>query len=228
MNYISKLVFCLSSLLPVLAFGQLHAPASFGSYADEFVSKLDFPNVSGGSTLTVKCAGRITDRGKFGTIICLDDPDFNGDSSIPRDVGSEIARMAQDVRVNPARVDGRRVEVWYNFSVRFQLKNGAEHIEIIDNHFRNKDNYGDNYVGAQRYNGDMSSCARNLRGAVFLQASISEGGEVQNVSQLGNSSSGGSCAGQLVEDMQSSAYIPAFFEGNPVASTYVEIFTKTD
>ncbi len=59
MNYISKLVFCLSSLLPVLAFGQLHAPASFGSYADEFVSKLDFPNVSGGRTLTVKCAGRI-------------------------------------------------------------------------------------------------------------------------------------------------------------------------
>ena len=228
MNYISKLMLCLGLLMPMLTMGQTHTPASFGSYKEDFLSKIDFPDINEGNPLTIKCAGRITDRGKFDTIICLDDANFDGDKEISRNTGSEIAKVTESIRVNPARVDGRRVEVWYNFSVVFQVVNGAQQVDLVDNHFRNSDSYGEEYIAAQRYNGDLSSCISSLRGAVFMQASISEGGEVQSVTPMGNNSSGGGCTDRLMEDMQQSTYIPAFFDGNPVASTYVEIFTGTN
>jgi hypothetical protein len=216
------LVFVTSALLSVAASAQdAPAPASFGEYADRFVSKIDFPDISAETPLNVRCAGHVTKRGVFDTILCLGDPEFKGDADLARKVGGEIAEVVRDVRLNAAKVDGSRVEVWYNFSVKFELNGGEENVSVVDHHFRNGDTDA-NYVAAQRYNGDAASCASRLKSAIFIEATVNADGEVESVEPV--SADDEDCANELVAKMQESRYIPAHRNGAPVSSKYVEIF----
>lgn len=198
-------------------------PASFGDYADQFVGKLDFPRITADTPLNMRCAGHVTKRGVFDTIICLGDPNFKGDSKVTADVGKEISEVVANVRVNAAKVDGSRVEVWYNFSVKYEIDGGEQHISVVDHHFRNGD-HGSDFVAAQRYNGDLASCASRLSSAIFIEATVNESGQVQSVSPMNGASD--KCADDLVASMQDSTYIPAHQNGAPVSSKYVEIFYK--
>ncbi len=225
MKIVPKILAVCVSVFSFTAFGQELVPATFGSKAESLIDKLDFPDISEDTPLAVKCAGRITSRGVFDSLLCLNDSNFKGDSSLPREVGAEVSKIAANVRVEPAKVDGKRVKVWYSFTILFENRGGTEHVEIVDNHARNQSEYGVAYQAAQRYEGDVPSCASNLSSAVFVQASVSDSGQVQDVSPMGNAEMN-SCTERLIANLQESTYIPAMSDGSPVASTYVEIFHR--
>lgn len=226
MNKVSKLlIVLLGSSVSILAYGFEVSPANFGTFTADFVEKLSFPKIDDGSPLTVKCAARISARGKFDSIVCFDDPGFKGERRISRSAGAAIAKIARNSRIFPARVDGRRVQVWYNFSVLYRHQGGEETIQIIDNHLRNQADYGTNYIAAQRYNARTRVCS-GLRSAVIIRAAISESGEVANVSPLQENPSEANCTRKIIQAMEGSAYIPAYYEGDAVASTYIEIFVE--
>ncbi|MEZ5490862.1 MAG: hypothetical protein R3F50_11140 [Gammaproteobacteria bacterium] len=209
-------------LFSSFAFPAEFLPAQFGDLAENFIDRLSLPELDEGQMMLVRCAGSISNRGKFSSAVCYENED---QTNLSKKAGATILRAMRVSRIHPALVDGVHAWVWYNFSVLYKQDGPEQSIQVVDNHLINADVYGMNYTSAQRYDRKSWRCRfRGKKHHAVLTATISASGEITETSLIGDEAMSRTCRDSIVHAVEQSKFIPATIEGKPVSSTYAEIF----
>lgn len=173
-----------------------------------------------GERLVIKCGVIIRINGRFSRPYCYNDI---GDVGYSREVSRIVRRATRNIRLDPPRVDSRRVSVWFNFAIIFTQEGGQQTIQVVENHLLNEAEYGLNYIAAQRWDFGNLNCDLLPNKRFSVTAFVAETGELTGFGET-ESSSFDYCVRMLQRDMRRSQFIPATVAGLPVPSTYEELF----
>lgn len=203
-----------------------HRPASFDHPEDSLVSRIEFPELRGDSTAVIRCAVQVSRSGKMEDNGCY--VNEAGDETFIKAI-NEAARKA---RLVPAMANGQPLRVYVQYQVEFR-KEGDEETVTIYNHPGVEENvkaYGVNHIAAQRALGDdepwQKICPSRNRFAVLVRAHVAWDGRPSSVSFTpGNAMPITSrCEDAIRQTVLNSVFTPAFADGEPVPSTFVEPF----
>jgi len=225
----------LSLLLVSLAsgvYGQDFQPAVFGDYKQDFISKIEIPELTNAFTITILCSGVISTRGRFDpdkVALCYEVYDIQGlDPDQMEEIVDSVVFATRNLRVNEASVDGKRKRVWFNFHVQIIKQEETLAIKVNENHLRIAEEYGNEYVSAQRY------AVRRARGPfctapldmLFISVTtvVSEVGLPSQMKITEDINPDKRCLDSINVKLERSAFIPAFFDLEPISSIYIEPF----
>ncbi len=229
---ISGAIFSLSSAAEETPAESRFVPATFKPGEDSLESRFFVPKSREDKELTIFCNALISVRG------VIEEQQCNWDhKNKPYRIPAE--NSIRNVRLNPASVDGEKVIAYIKYALKIEHKGGESSIKMYPHHFVNSQYYGDDYIAPQSYvpgtdlYADESiffgkpwierevarKCIRSAR--VFLKMKIENDGGVSDVAVI-DKPSPKSCGDSIAEAAKKGTYIPAFFQGKPVASIYVE------
>lgn len=224
-------------LLPVLCLMAITAyaeesfrPAHLG-YEDEdrrLLKILKFPEIKGDVSVTLLCFTQLEASGKMENTACIAKDQFDGPFAAVMNLAGKKARMA------PAEIDGKNVKVFVQFRAEFKQKGEDRTVKIVLNpgEPENVGVYGEEHVAAQRVIGSkepwMAICPQRAQYAVWAKAFVGEDGNAENpsVEHSGGVMPTATCQNAIMETVLASRYIPAFVDGLPVPSTFVELFSN--
>jgi hypothetical protein len=142
-----------------------------------------------------------------------------------------VSRKTKSSRITPATVDGKDEEVDFQFSVVFTRVGETETIDVYTNNRKNLDRFGPDYVSAQRYSPYELPDDCKLRRLSFLileVAVVTVEGTVResdlHVDEVGIAKT---CDVALRAITKNSRFVPAFHEGLPVESVWVNPWILT-
>ena len=108
------------------------------------------------------------------------------------------------------------VQVYVSVSISSSDKTPI--VNIRENHLYNASTYGPNYISAQGYDLRDWRCLKNDYGLVIFD--VDSNGSVGNITDY-NDALSKKCFNSVKKSINGSKYIPAFYEGEPVASKLV-------
>jgi len=209
-------------------FAATFTPATFVEGKRSLKNLLDFPKIDGDVSVTVSCTSIGTANGRIREAKCSAANDPSQKFAIA------VNRRAKSARINPATVDGRKEKVDFQFTVVFSRTAGEESIDVYVNNQKNTDRFGPDYISAQRYSPYElpDVCKERRLSFLILEVAVVTADGAVKESDLHVDSVGipNTCEVQLREITKSSRFIPAFYEGSPVESVWVNpwIATATD
>lgn len=215
----------LSVLLPGLHAMAAGSPATFEHPEDALLPRIKFPELRGDATGRILCTSYVERSGKIDKTGCfLNQP---SDQVFVK----AVVEGARKARMTPASVNGRPFAVYVQYIVEFSKK-GDDEIIIIHNHpgvTENVEVYGVDHIGAQRGQTKepwMNECPKRVRFAVWARAHVAETGEPSSISltRAEGAAITERCEDAIIETLQQSTFVPAYADGEPVPSTYVEPF----
>jgi hypothetical protein len=186
------------------------------------VGRIEFPDSPEDIVVLVFCDVTVTRAGDFQQSICRSDHEEK--IRFTRAVEKNI----DIIQVTPARVDGSEVEVYFQYTVRFEKQSDTESITLFPHQFVGIQGPGDGYIGPQRFHspvitvGLLSKC----RGSYLIWYGMTipaEGGKPEDVQAL-NESDNGNCRRHTKTVVEQGRYIPAFLYGVPTRAPYREIW----
>ena len=141
-------------LLPIYSISQssdlaqtTFVPAVFENSPFSLQNRIGFPNVVGDVDITIRCVTTVGESGSMGEPSCIAAGSGNENAFL-----QEVVRSSRISKVSPARVNGSVVRVnMFQYMVNFKRENNKESIAVFPNHGRNENEYGREYVAAQRY-----------------------------------------------------------------------------
>lgn len=214
----------LLSLLATDALAQ-RVPATFGSGEKSLPALIEFPELKGDTSVTLRCAALVEPKGNMEMNGCY--AENPADQLFIRN----IVEAAKDARVVPATVDGKAQTVYLQYRVRFVKKGSEQTIDVFPNPGvqENIDAYGEAHVAAQRVVGEekwQDECPKNAAYLVWLKAHVAHDGTMSNPSLThgGGLNPTPRCQQAILDTANSSLFFPALADGEPVPSTYVEPF----
>lgn len=223
-NYL-RLAVCVISLTASAVAAAQRQPARVGTGEDSLPARIEFPELKGDASAVVRCAAQVEDGGDMEKNGCYTE----GPSDqlfIP--AINEGARRAQ---MTPASVDGREVEVYFQYRVKFEKKDAETSVTVLENPgvTENVEAYGEDHVAAQRAVGDerwQEVCPSRAQYLVWLRAHVAPDGSVSNPSLThgGGIMPTPRCQQSILETVENSIFFPALSDGEAVPSTYVEPF----
>lgn len=202
-------------------------PALFGSGEESLPSLIEFPELQGDTTVTLRCAALAEEDGNLEMNGCY--------AERPADelFIEPIIEAAEDANVQPAVIDGDERTVYLQYRVKFTKKGKEQTIDVYPNPGvqENIDAYGQEHVAAQRVVGDeewQDICPENARYLVWLKAHVSPEGVPGNLSleHTAGINPTARCRQAILDTVSSSPFSPALADGEPVPSTYVEPFSN--
>jgi len=212
----------------VPAFAASFTSATFVEGKRSLRSLLKFPKVDGDVLVTVTCTSIGAANGR------IREPKCSAANDPSQEFAIAVNRRAKSARIIPATVDGREEKVDFQFTVIFSKTGDAESIDVYVNNQKNLDRFGPDYISAQRYSPyELPDVCKERRAAFLILevAVVSAEGAVKE-SDLHVDAVGipNTCEVQLREITKSSRFIPAYYEGSPVESVWVNpwISTATD
>lgn len=207
------------------AAGNAAEPAGFGDGEKSLGALIEFPELRGDTTVTISCIGLLSGRGKLDQHACY-----------RRNPGDEtfiapIYAATRKARLKPATVDGRPVDVVFQYRVQFVQEGDSKTLSFVANpgYPENVEAYGHEHVAAQRLIRKetwQKSCPRQARFLVLARANVDFEGRPSAVS-IEHSDGipiSPKCEDALTRNMLESRFIPAYADGEPVVSTFVEPF----
>lgn len=220
---LSFLVLCLST-----AAGAQMRPVSFG-YEDpdrRFENLLAFPSVEGKLTVNLTCFSQVRDNGKMDETGCFMKDQFD------QPFAAAVANAAKKGRLIPAVIGGKARTVYLQFRVNFVADDEDKRITIYLNpgYQENVEAYGDGHIAGTRAFKKkepwMKICPKSAKYSVWARAYLGEDGKTDSVSivHADGIMPTAACQEAIRQEILSSEYTPAYAEGVPVPSTYVEIF----
>lgn len=225
MNSSLPIIVCAFSLMVTGAAQAERQPARIGSGKDSLGARIEFPELKGDATAIVRCAAQVEDGGDMEKNGCYNE----GPSDqlfIPA-----ISKAARKAGMQPASLDGRRMEVYFQYRVKFEKKGDDTTITVLENPgvTENVEAYGEDHVAAQRAIGDenwQKVCPSRAQYLVWLRAHVAPDGSVSNPSLThgGGITPTPRCQQAILETVQNSIFFPALDDDQPVPSTYVEPF----
>lgn len=200
-------------------------PARAGTGEDSLAARIEFPDLKGNTTAMIRCAAQVEGGGDMEKNGCYDE----GPSDrlfIPA-----INKAARRAQMQPASLDGRSVEIYFQYRVKFEKKGDENIVTVLENPgvTENIEAYGDDHVAAQRSIGKepwQKVCPSRARYLVWLRAHVAPDGSVSNASLThgGGIMPTPRCQESILQTIENSIFFPALANGEPVPSTYVEPF----
>ena len=142
-----------------------------------------------------------------------------------------VSRRTRSARITPAIVDGRNEQVDFQFNVVFKRTGETETIDVYTNNRKNLDRFGPAYVSAQRYSPyELPDVCKERRASYLILeiAVVTKEGRVKesdlHVDSIGIAKA---CETSLREITRSSRFVPAFHDGLPVESVWVNPWIAT-
>ncbi len=208
------------------------SPATFKSGKESLEDRFFLPESSKDEEVTIFCSAVISVRGVIEEQRCNWDH-INKPYRIPANNATRNARL------NPATVDGKKVIAYIKYAYKIEHKDGKSTVKVYPHHFVNSQYYGDDYIapqsyvpGTELYSTDsiffgkpwverevQRKCIKSAR--VFLKMKIEKDGKVSDVEVL-DKPRPKSCGKSIADAATEAEYIPAFYNGQPAASIYVE------
>lgn len=201
------------------AFCQTFQPARFPDDQTALTGKIKFPEFNQDLQVHVLCETNMYRSGEFGRSYCF---------STHADGAAFVAAVTSGIgnpNLEPARVDGRTVAVWFQYTVHFQKNAGIETIELFPFHFSGNRNPGPGYTGPQRYHAPRLSGCRVPHRMWFSMTIPAEGGSPTDITLL-NPEDGTFCEERTRAIVEGGLYIPAFLNGVPVSAPYRELWWR--
>lgn len=199
--------------------GAADRPGGFREDRRSLESYIEYPEGLPAGNYVLFCAGDLLENGRLRSVTC-----HSGTSQHEKLMRAirRIAERAENMRLSPAQLDGKRARVWFNFSVLF-AESGL--VKVVPNHLLNATQYGFNYTSAQRgtRGHPFPSCGRTtlLIGRVEIDAD----GTARNANvAISDEVESDRCHESVRRVLEESRYIPAMADGKFVPSTYEEIF----
>lgn len=207
----------------------IFSPATFGNpEAENAITKfLEFPQFQGDVTAKMACAVIAVHNGKLKDNACFLENEFD------RPFAEAMFKASKKARLVPATIDEREKTVYFQYRVEFTKKGEDHTVRFLPNPGVNEniEEYGNGHFAAQRLVGRerwQKSCPQRKRYLVYVRAHVNAQGQVSNISL---SHGGGivppvACQNAIFENVAESGFIPAFADGVPVPSTFVEPFSN--
>lgn len=200
-------------------------PAAAGNGENSFQNVIEFPELRGDTTVEIGCLGLLENNGKFDEHLCYRvNP---GDDTFIR----AIAKSIRKVRFVPATLDGKDVDVVFQYRAKFVKAGDDETIEVIANPgvVENVEAYGSDHVAAQRVMKRerwQDECPKKARFIVLARANVDFDGTPSSVSlqHMDGIRITEKCSTAIEQNLLASAFIPAEVDGETVPSTYIEPF----
>lgn len=227
-RYLSRFPFWMTLAGTLLAGGHAAAerlPATFDHEEAALAGRIEFPSLVGDASATVRCAARVTRSGK------MEDNGCYANEPGDRAFVPQINAAAKKARLNPASFDGRKREVYVQYRVAFVKKGDDETVTIYNNPglTENIEAYGEDHVAAQRaITGEdwQKVCPKRTRYLVWAKAHVAETGEQSSLSLLPGEGVPltRECRDAIIATLQESQFTPAYADGEPVPSSFIEPF----
>jgi hypothetical protein len=231
MKSLTKLtVAVVTAVIALPAIAQETRPASFDHPEDKrrLLNLLEWPEVSGKIEVVLSCFSQVQDNGKMKSTGCY--LRNNYDEPFARAV-NEAAKKA---RLVPAVVDGKEQDVFLQFQVKFVKTEESQDIYFILNpgYEENVKAYGFGHIAGQRVIGKKepwsAACPQRARYAVWVRAYLSEEGYADNatIDHVEGIVPTATCQDAIKQTILTSRYTPAYSDGQPVPSTFIEAFSN--
>jgi len=194
-------------------------PAVFVAGKRLLENLIRFPNTDHDIDIIVACTSHGTKRGRVSEARCssIDDPDGTFSRAASRRTG--------DARIEPGSVNGRKVDVDLQFNVVFTRNDKIESIAVYTNNRQNIERYGVEYTSAQRYSPHVRPAAcsgGNDDVAILEMATVGVDGTPRNVGiYSGENNISPECKQGFLQQLETGHWIPAFHNGVPVESAWV-------
>lgn len=199
--------------------------ANFEVKENSLLSKLNFPEIKGNTSVLISCSGIIKKNKKLDQALCYKNQ--AGDEVYIQ----EIYKAIKKSRFNPAIINKKVVEVFLQFRVYFKQDENDKIIQLISNagYEENIEAYGMNYTAAQRVLGEeewQKHCPKYNRYRLLSKAHLSQNGIASNanVTPLNGININQKCNLLINFTINNSQYIPAHANNEPIPSTYIELF----
>lgn len=197
----------------------LVSPAKFVDGEKSLGKLIKYPSVDGDYLTILNCFADVSTFGRMSDTVCS----YQDESALV--FAKAVERAGKSARLSPAILNGEKKKVWLQFTVIFIKDSDGEEIQVLNNAGENVDKYGSEYIGAQRIvlRKFPDTCSQYndwfaLTRVTITSEGLSKDFELDPSSRLVPKE----CPDTLRHLMLSSRYIPAFYEGTPVESTYAE------
>lgn len=197
----------------------LSRPARFGDAAWRFIERLALPADLEFETAAVRCAGFLRANGRFDELLCYE-PGVDPDREAL--LGAAVTRTAQRLRLEPARLEGRRVPVSFRFTVALTRTSEGDRVTLFPHHGLVVETLGPVYEGAQRvFEEPRPRClGRPGARAVAVTARIDAAGRAHDVATEPDDD----CGREVADAVAASRFLPARRDGRPVEALNDEVF----
>ena len=194
-------------------------PARFGDAAWRFIERLSLPADLDLETAAVRCAGSLRDNGRFDAVLCYEPGEDPEREAV---LGAAVTRTMRRLRLEPARLEGRRVPVSFRFTVALRRTAEGDRVTLFPHHGLSLEALGAVYAGAQRVlEADPPRClARPGAPAVALTARVDATGRPHDVATDPDDD----CGREVAAAVRASRFLPARKDGRPVDARYDEVF----
>ncbi|MEQ8205177.1 MAG: hypothetical protein RIA65_03295 [Woeseia sp.] len=200
-------------------------PATFEHPEDALLPRIEFPDLRGDATATLQCASQVKASGRMEENGCY--VKAAGDEVFIK----AILLAAKKARMTPARVNGKAISVYVQFQVEFRKAGDEQTIRIMNNPGlqENIEAYGDEHIAAQRgltAERWQKECPKRVRFTVWAKAHVATDGTQSNFSILPGDGAPITerCSNAIIATLTESEFTPAYADGEPVPSSFIEPF----
>ena len=188
-------------------------------------TRIEFPEVSKDMSTIIHCYSQISTRGKMKESGCYqrDNPDM------PFLIA--FLKASKKATLTPAIINGKARKIYLQFRIEFIAEGESRNIHFYLNpgYAENVEAYGYDHIAAQRVIGKESwqdRCPKRAGYQLIVRAFVGEDGRADSPSiQL---AAGilptADCQNAIKDTILQSAFTPAFVDGVPVPSSFVERF----
>lgn len=223
-----KILTLLAILGSAWAIAQDLRPANF-DYEEEdrrMDSLIAFPEAKGDISVVLSCFSQIQTSGKMESTACYLKNNYDEPFVMA------VNKAAKKARANPAMIDGQPQTVYLQFRVEFIKEGDDERIHFYMNpgYEENVKAYGYEHIAGQRVIGKNEAwnavCPKRARFAVWVKAYLGEDGRADSPSLVHADGimPTAACQDAIKQTIINSRYTPAYADGEPVPSTFVEPF----
>lgn len=189
---------------------------------------IEFPEVKSDLSVVMNCFTVVEANGKMENTACY----LQNNHDEP--FAMAINKAARKARMRPAIIDGRERNVYLQFRVEFVAKGEARTIRYYLNpgYEENVTAYGFRHVAGQRAIGRNEPwrdvCPKRADYAVWVRAYLGEDGHADSptVEHARGIMPTDACIAAIEQTIVQSRYTPAYADGEPVPSTFVEPFSN--
>lgn len=192
-----------------------YEPAGFGNQRERILRMLPSVELEEGETLVVRCNALVESSGGLGRIACLPDAAHLFESRV---VVQSVKRALESRRLRAARVDGRRIPVWFVFAVRYVGTAEGTSPSLHRSLLVRPVEASPGYVSAQRFRPVSWRCAGSRPIALVVEDGSPGSSHVPEASR------GAECPERARRLLEGARYVPAHLDGVPVTSLYTEFF----
>jgi hypothetical protein len=200
-------------------------PADFGSGEKRLDNLIKFPEIATKVDKEFVCQGILKASGRLSERACFlvesrDTPYLEA-----------IDKAGKKAHFTPAAVDGQKIGIYFMYRVRFTRDDESQQIVLYANQAypENLSAYGPDHIAAQRSvtrEQWQKACPTRTRFIVLARAHIAASGEQSSINVTHGSGLpiSDTCRAAIVETLEQSVFIPAYADGEPVPSSYLEAF----